>query len=271
MQLDLELYREDVLVEQGVRISYVDVAPERPSQILVLVHGFGGRARQWRYQIEQFARNNRVIAIDLRGHGRSTRTTSGYVMERILNDVAAVLEHAKVEGRVVLIGHSFGVGIATDFTARFPSKVSHLILIAGAGEYDIAWFYRAAFHLPESLLRMIQPFTKGLLDASIPSLKRLYLDNMRQWSGWSTFPSLSPPTMVIMGNRDRVLPREAFERVAELVPEGSEVINVGVSAHMVMLERRDAVNRAIERFIETDQLTTHHSRWRSNAGKASDH
>ena len=62
MQLDLELYRESVEVEPSVRISYIDVAPERPLQTLVFIHGFGGRARQWRYQIEQFALHNEVIA-----------------------------------------------------------------------------------------------------------------------------------------------------------------------------------------------------------------
>lgn len=266
MQLDLELYREDLEVEPGVRISYIDVAPERPSQTLVLVHGFGGRARQWRYQIAQFAGKNRVVAIDLRGHGRSSRSPDGYTMDRVQADIMAVLDHVSLAQPFVLVGHSFGVGIVTDFTIQNPDMVSHLVLIAGAGEYDIDWYYRFAFHLPERLLGMIQPLTSGLLEASIPALKQLYLHNMRSWSGWDKFPALLSPTMVIMGNRDRVLPREAFERVAELVPDGSEVINVGVSAHMVMLERRDAVNRAIERFIETDTGVAQHSRWRSTAG-----
>ncbi|MEZ4594035.1 MAG: alpha/beta hydrolase [Chloroflexota bacterium] len=58
--------------------------------------------------------------------------------------------------------------------------------------------------------------------------------------------------MVILGNKDRCRPNPRLsEFMAELVPEGSEVINVGVSAHMVMLERRDAVNRAKNRaFLE---------------------
>ena len=53
MHLDLELYREAVMVEPGVEISFIDVAPERPLQTVLLIHGFGGRARQWRYQIER--------------------------------------------------------------------------------------------------------------------------------------------------------------------------------------------------------------------------
>jgi pimeloyl-ACP methyl ester carboxylesterase len=50
MELDFELYRRDVIVshEPDVRLSVIDVQPERPQATLVLVHGFGGNAMQWR-------------------------------------------------------------------------------------------------------------------------------------------------------------------------------------------------------------------------------
>lgn len=265
MQLDLELYREEAQVEPNVQISYIRIAPERPLHTILFVHGFGGRARQWRYQIEQFAIHNEVIAIDLRGHGRSSRPGDGYEMDRILADIMAVLRHCDVNRPFVLAGHSYGAAIATEFAWRYPERVSHLILIAGAGEYSILPLYRVLFRLPEALLRLLQPVANRLMDASLYALQELYLNNMRRWRGWDKFPELKPATMVILGNKDRVLPQEAFERVGELVPEGSEVINVGVSAHMVMLERRDAVNRAIERFLEGETAVPAHSRWRSDA------
>ena len=56
------------------------------------------------------------------------------------------------------------------------------------------------------------------------------------------------PTLVITGNRDRLFPRAVFEDVPRCLPN-AQVVDVGVSAHMVMLERQEAVNRAIERFI----------------------
>ncbi len=261
MQLDLELYREEITVEPDVRISFIDVAPDLPLRTLVLIHGVGGRANQWRYQIEQFSRVNRVIAIDLRGHAHSSRPATGYEMDRILDDITEVLDSRHINEPVVLIGHSFGVAIATDFSVKYPERVSHLILIAGAGEYKIRKLYRFAFNLPDPVLSSIQPLLRNLIDASLPAMKQFYLHNLRLWSGWGKFPELKPPTMVILGNKDLVLPQEAFERVAEMVPPDSEVINVGVSAHMVMLERRDAVNRAIERFIEP--TAEQYSRWRN--------
>jgi long-chain acyl-CoA synthetase len=264
MQLDLELYREETEVEPGVTISYIDVAPERPLRTFILLHGFGGNATQWQYQIETFAQHNHVLAIDIRGHGHSSRPESGYDMERLVVDIIAVLDHRNMRQRVVLIGHSFGVALATEAACRYPERVSHLILIAGAGEYDIRGIYKLAFRLPEAFLSTVQPWVDNFVDASLRSLKQIYLHNMRYWRGWDKFPQLEMPTLVVLGNRDQVLPQEAFERVAQLVPsETSEVISVDVSAHMVMLERREAVNRAIRRFIESPVTTEQVPRWRT--------
>jgi pimeloyl-ACP methyl ester carboxylesterase len=73
MELDLELYRREVCVSVDplVRLSVIDIAPDHAQRTLVFVHGFAGEAMQWRYQLGHFAIANRVIAVDLRGHGRS--------------------------------------------------------------------------------------------------------------------------------------------------------------------------------------------------------
>lgn len=265
MQLDLELYREQVEVEPGVTLSYIDVSPERPLRTFLLIHGFGGNARQWQYQIDAFAGQHRLIAPDLRGHGRSSRPANGYDMPRMVADLAELLAHLGIHRKIVVVGHSYGVALATEFAWRYPEAVSHLVLIAGAGEYRIAAGFRIVFHMPQAMLRLLQPIVHNFIDvdASLRALKQMYQHNLRTWRGWDRFPALKPPTLVILGNRDRVLPRSAFERVGQLVPaETSEVISVDVSAHMVMLERRDAVNRAIARFVEAGTDGAPQARWR---------
>ena len=69
MDIDLELYRKEILVSVNplVRISVIDISPDHPLRTLVFLHGFGGRATQWQYQLQKFSNTNRVIAIDLRG------------------------------------------------------------------------------------------------------------------------------------------------------------------------------------------------------------
>ena len=80
-------------------------------------------------------------------------------------------------------------------------------------------------------------------------LKAWYEENLRDWNGWSVFRSQTVPTLVIRGHMDIVFERPMYEEVARAIPNAEEV-DVGASGHMVMLERREAVNRAIERFLE---------------------
>ncbi len=265
MQLDLELYRKEMELEPGIHLSYIDVAPQRPSQTLVLLHGFGGNARQWQNQFDAFTQYNHVIAPDMRGHGQSSAPLKGYEMPRLVADLKAVLDQLGVFEKVVLVGHSFGVALAAEFAYAYPERVGHLVLISGAGEYSIATYYKLAFRLPGGLLAAVQPAVKGWVDASLPAMKRMYLDGVHGWRGWDLFPELKMPVMVIIGNKDRVLPQSAYERVTELVPpENSEIVRVDVSAHMVMLERGEAVNRAIKRFIEQNAPEQRFSRWKQS-------
>src|SRR5690606_18526090 len=99
---------------------------------------------------------------------------------------------------------------------------------------------------PDPLIVAVQPFLRGFVDASVLSLKRMFHTTVRSWRGWDKFAQLTKPVMAIRGERDNVFPEAAFARVSELIP-GDDDVNVGASAHMVMIERRDAVNRAIER------------------------
>ena len=66
-------------------------------------------------------------------------------------------------------------------------------------------------------------------------------------------------TLVITGERDNYFPRYVYDDVAKLIP-GAEVHDIGSAKHKVQLERHDAVNRAIERFVETSKRRTS---WRS--------
>ena len=144
MEIDLELYRHEVRASLNplVRLSVVDIAPEQSQQTFVFLHGFGGQALQWKYQLNSFSSSNRVIALDQRGHGLSARPHSGYAMLDLLSDLEIVVDSLGVSVPFVLVGHSFGGAIATEFAVRQPKRVSRLILIASAGEYQLNPIYR---------------------------------------------------------------------------------------------------------------------------------
>ena len=267
MDIDLDLYRHEVRVsfDPLVRLSAIDISPELPERTFVFIHGFGGQAMQWQYQLHKFALKNRVIALDMRGHGLSDKPSTGYDMARIQLDLETALDLLKVSKPIVLVGHSFGGAIATDFTLNHPERVERLIMMATAGEFKLNPLFKLGLNLPVWTLRLIEPLTRKWLSGPPHALKPFYLDNLNHWVGWEKFAGLKVPTLVIRGHRDAVFERPLFEKVAGSIPNAEEE-DIGVSGHMVMLERREAVNRAITRFMGEDEFK---KSWRDDSFAAS--
>jgi long-chain acyl-CoA synthetase len=263
MDIDLDLYRHEVRVSKNplVRLSVIDISPDHPQRTFVFIHGFGGHAEQWHYQLQKFAVENRVLALDLRGHGLSDKPGRGYEMHQIIEDLETALILLKVKGKIVLVGHSFGGAVVTEYALKHPDRVERLILIATAGEFNLRPLFRFGLGLPSWLLRLIGPFTRSWLHAPPHALKRFYKDALSHWRGWDKFAKLVVPTLVIRGHRDQVFDLPAFEKVTASIP-GAEEDDIGVSGHMVMLERRDAVDRSIERFLEGQRS------WRESASNS---
>ena len=250
MEVDLELYREELLIseEPPIRLSYIEVAPENPAGTMVFVHGYGGYAMQWKNQLKAFSDNYRVIAYDVRGHGRSDAPFTSYTMEETQADLDTLLEKLNVKLPFILVGHSFGGAVVTEFAHRRPQDVSHLVLIATTGEYPLHPAAVTLLRLPLAILRPISRMLRKQLAAEAHVLKNIYFNNMSKWNGWSMFRDLRMPVLVIRGERDQVYPSAVFEEVARTIPDAEDV-NIGVSSHLVPLERADAVNRAIVRFV----------------------
>jgi long-chain acyl-CoA synthetase len=253
MDIDLDLYRQEVRVSTNplVRLSAIDISPDHPQRTFIFIHGFGGQAAQWHYQMQKFAVENRVIALDLRGHGLSDKPGKGYAMPSLVEDLETALTLLKVSGKIVLIGHSFGGAIVTEYALKHPTRVDRLVLIATSGEFNLSPLFRFGLSLPAWLLRLIGPLTRSWLHAPPHSLKKFYYENMSRWIGWDKFTRITVPTLVIRGHRDIVFDKPLFAKVAESI-SGAEDVNIRVSGHMVMLERRDAVDRSIERFLVGD-------------------
>lgn len=239
---------------QPVRLSVIDVGPtERApaSGTIVFVHGAGGAAEQWRFQIERFSRSYRVIAPDLRGHGASERPRSAYSLEEFLWDFTQVLELLKVEEPFILMAHSFGGPIALTFAAAQPQRVSKLVLVATAPEMHLNPFYEFVLRLPLPLrtIQRLQPVLMPQLHAPLFVLQRILAGTLFPWRGWGLLPTLATPTLIVGGQFDFIVPVAVLQRMhAELPNSRLEVIRY--ARHLPQIERPEAVNRNIEAFIE---------------------
>ncbi|HZE21723.1 MAG TPA: alpha/beta fold hydrolase, partial [Desulfobaccales bacterium] len=97
-------------------------------EALILIHGLGANADSWRPQVEALARNNRVIAMDLRGHGQSGfRAEEPISLRAFADDVAALMAKLRIE-QAHFCGISMGGMIALEIFVRYGYKVKSLIL-----------------------------------------------------------------------------------------------------------------------------------------------
>ncbi len=255
MALDIELYRRNVYVQaqRGTqnlrRISVIDIHPEGATQTLVFVHGFGGNVSQWIHQLRFFGQSMHLIAPNLRGHGLSEDPTGlAYTMESFVHDLNVVLEALQVQEPVHLVAHSFGGAIATEYVVRHPEKVRSLVLIGVSTHFTMMPLLGRLLRIPDPLFSFAAKRLGVALFAPQRTLKGI---NGGIMSIWRMQP-FTVPTLVVLGYRDRVFGRKLYEDVLRCNP-GAQLVDIPVSAHLVQLERPDAVNRAINHFIEKQQ------------------
>jgi len=114
---------------QGLRLHYLDQGSG--GQAVVLIHGWSCDRTFWRHQIPALARQGRVLALDLPGHGQSDKPRLDYTQDFLADSVKAVLEAARVE-RAVLVGHSMGYSVSRRLLLRHPGLVKALVIVDGA-------------------------------------------------------------------------------------------------------------------------------------------
>lgn len=114
----------------GARINYVQLTDGGAAgrEDLVMVHGLATNMAFWFFRYSpELAKHFRVTLFDLRGHGRSEMTTTGYAPANLAADMAGLLDHLKIENAHFLT-HSFGGVVAMNFALRQPARVRSLVL-----------------------------------------------------------------------------------------------------------------------------------------------
>src|SRR6266849_4771560 len=262
MALDIELYRRTIYTsvdphaQKLRRISVIDIHPEGATRTLVLVHGYGGSATQWLYQLQFFGQTVRVVAQDMRGHGMSDDPENlAYTMPGLVDDLELVLDRLEVQRPFYLIAHSFGGAISTEYALRHPEEVSGLVLVGVPARFILRAGVERLMLIPDPLFSWIAKVIRVALFAPQRTLKRMLHSVLTPWRGDERVQLLQVPTLVVLGQRDTVFLREHYEDVQRNIPGAQQVV-IPVSAHLVQLERPDAVNRAISRFIEKLQQTS---------------
>ncbi len=131
-----------VELPDGVRLAFDDHGPvsaEHAWLPVVLVHGWLCDSGDWDQLLPWLTTRTRVVTVDVRGHGASSRTTAGLTPPQMADDVAAVLGSLGIS-RCLVFGHSAGAEVAVSLAVRRPELVAALVCVDpayGAAEDDL--------------------------------------------------------------------------------------------------------------------------------------
>jgi pimeloyl-ACP methyl ester carboxylesterase len=224
---------------------------------ILLTHGFGATSAMWANQLEVLSERHRVVAWDLRGHGR-TRTPADphvYSQPAALADMAALL--APDNDPAILCGHSLGGYLSLAFTNAWPDRVGALILVAtGPGYRDDA--ARAKWNtMAHRLARQIEsngglPTAAGLHGASPSRPDGLVLAArgilpQTDATVIESLPTIRVPTLIIIGSEDRRF-RAAAAYMADKIP-GATIAIIENAGHLPNIEQPDAFNTHVLEFL----------------------
>lgn len=123
-----------ILEYKGINIFYKDTGK---GQAVVLLHGFLENLTMWNDFLPELSKKNRVVCIDLLGHGKTDCLGYVHTMELMAEAVQAVLNHLKIKTSI-FIGHSMGGYVALAFAEKNPDAIKGLCLMNSTAEADSA-------------------------------------------------------------------------------------------------------------------------------------
>lgn len=253
----------------GARLHYVNYG--KGSEALILIHGWTMNEDNWRDQVTDLAKRNRVIAVDLPGHGKSDKPQVSYSMDLFARAVAAVMRDAKVK-RAVLVGHSMGTPIARQFYRKYPDKTLGIVIADGPlrpfGEKAMMEAMTASLRGSNYKDAMGQLFAgmfgpnltaeaQGRIQASRLSTPQYVL--LSAWEGMAD-PSIwgedkiDVPVLAIMAKSPFFGP-DLEQRYRGIAPNLDFRLWDGVG-HFVMMERPKEFNEAVLTFLDKNKLLT---------------
>ena len=260
-------------MSDGCRLFYERRGQGRP---VLLVHGWMGSHRLWEPTFAELMGDHDVIALDLRGHGRSDRPLTPYTYERYAQDLKEVMDQLDLRG-VVLVGWSMGCGVSMLYHHRFgPHRLAAMALVAGSPKLvrdrDAGWVYgmSAAMHhkiledvgkarpvyaklLTDGIFHagMPQPVRdlafQAALEASLPCAIESFEDGGRL-DLREGLEAIRLPVSVFHGRTDFLASFAAAEYVAQTIP-GAELVAFDLSVHAPQWEEPERFHQGLRDLI----------------------
>jgi pimeloyl-ACP methyl ester carboxylesterase len=261
-----------ILDVEGFRIAYDEHGQAVSTPKIVLLHAFPLSRLMWEPQIEEIRGVAHVVAPDMRGHGASDVAEGVTPLERMADDVDALVESLGL-APFVLVGLSMGGYVALAYMRKHAEKVRALVLAdtqagadteeAKAGRYALIQEIAdggPAVVAEKMLPRLLSPSAAEKSPELVVAVRRMIettsaagmvgaLAGMAERpDSTDLLPGIAVPTMIVVGSEDAVTPREKAEGMAAAIP-GARLEVIEGAGHLSNFEQPAEFTRVLKDFL----------------------
>ena len=257
----------------GARVRYVDVG-EGPA--VVLLHGFASSLETWVTVIPALSKKHRVIALDLKGFGWTSRPEGDYSPAAQAKLVVALMDARGIETATV-VAHSWGSSVALAMSMATPARVARLALYdawvyeeqiptffqwsraPGVGEALFSLFYgeradermEAAFYDKQKWVteRLVEDVERALERPGTTAAALAATRGQKFAAVQDRYKTIQQPTLLLWGREDLVTTLAQGERLARDLPHAKLVVYPRCG-HFPMLEASSASTADLTAFID---------------------
>lgn len=263
---------EDAMPYAHVRDAELYYRELGAGEPLLLLMGLGGSQEGWGSAfLDALARSCRVIAMDHRGAGRSTRGREPYTLPGLATDAARLLDAAGAP-RAHVFGISMGGMVAQEFALRHPDRLGGLVLAStNCGGRESIWPDAAARrrftdgiaatgsslwpllvtprYAAEHRAALERRALRLLLSGTAPSVLREQARAIRAFSTYARLPRITAPALVMTGDADALIPPANSRTLQQRIP-GAEGVLVRDAGHVFVWEAPERAAEAITAFLQ---------------------
>jgi len=232
----------------GIRIWYATFGHGAP---VILLHGGLANANYWGNQVRALEAHYRVIVMDSRGHGRSSRDAQPYGYDLMASDVLGLMDFLKVK-QAAIVGWSDGAIIGLDIAMHHPERVTKLFAFAAnsdpSGVADIAHspVFNAFIARAEKEYEQLSP-TPHDYQAFLAQITKMW-ETQPHWTA-ADLHRITVPTWIVDADHDEAIKRENTEFMAANIPDAGLLIQPEVS-HFSFLQDPEQFTTDVLHFLQ---------------------
>lgn len=228
---------------------------------IVFLHGWRSEGAAWLPVIAALGtRKEKLIVPDLPGFGSSGIGREGMTLGEYADIVCELIAHEAPEGKVTIVGHSFGARVGVKIANQNPPFLSRLILVASGGARPNAFMRTATWLMAKCLKPIFRPrfmhgprnAIYGLIGAedyiARPELKATLMNILAEDIDM-LLPKIRTKTLVVWGDKDDMAPVAYGRKITKLIP-GAEMKIMEGTGHWCLQERPEEFAGIVRDFLE---------------------